>query len=193
MLLPDRDLISVPLSQAFMNVLLTILIRNRLFSIPKSLGLISILAYWPGRSRDWKCSICPTGRKCWNMWFPRSKTCMIYPYRLFAFTWIDYGKCAFCCWLGIDSRAMWIFALEGLGKLLNTIKIIQGRLNPELQIEGFLLTMYDPRLRLSKPGCRRGFRSIFSKWCFETIITRNIKLSGSPKFRKTGNSLRCRI
>jgi chromosome partitioning protein len=75
------------------------------------------------------------------------------------------------------------FALEGLGKLLNTIKIIQGRLNPDLQIEGFLLTMYDPRLRLSNQVVEE-VQKHFQQMVFETIITRNIKLSEAPSFGK---------
>ncbi|HPR31000.1 MAG TPA: AAA family ATPase [Prolixibacteraceae bacterium] len=71
------------------------------------------------------------------------------------------------------------FALEGLGKLLNTIKIIQSRLNPELQIEGFLLTMFDPRVNLSNQvvdEVKRHFQSMV----FETIIHRNIRLGEAP-------------
>jgi chromosome partitioning protein len=75
------------------------------------------------------------------------------------------------------------FALEGLGKLLNTIKIIQGRLNPELEIEGFVLTMYDPRLRLSNQVVEE-VKKHFQLMVFETIIQRNIKLSESPSFGK---------
>ncbi len=75
------------------------------------------------------------------------------------------------------------FALEGLGKLLNTIKIIQGRLNPDLEIEGFLLTMYDARLRLSNQVVEE-VRKHFQQMVFETIIQRNIKLSESPGFGK---------
>jgi chromosome partitioning protein len=75
------------------------------------------------------------------------------------------------------------FALEGLGKLLNTIKIIQGRLNPELQIEGFLLTMYDPRLRLSNQVVEE-VQKHFQQMVFETIIPRNVKLSEAPSFGK---------
>ncbi|MCG8388032.1 MAG: AAA family ATPase [Cytophagales bacterium] len=73
------------------------------------------------------------------------------------------------------------FALEGLGKLLNTIKIIQSRLNTYLEIEGILLTMYDVRLRLSNQvveEVKKHFKSIM----FNTIIPRNIKLSESPSF-----------
>ncbi|HUS87570.1 MAG TPA: AAA family ATPase [Bacteroidales bacterium] len=73
------------------------------------------------------------------------------------------------------------FALEGLGKLLNTIKIIQGNLNKELIIEGFLLTMYDSRLRLSNQVVDE-VRRHFQQMVFETIIQRNIKLSEAPSF-----------
>lgn len=73
------------------------------------------------------------------------------------------------------------FALEGLGKLLNTIKIIQTRLNPELKIEGFLLTMYDARLRLSNQVVGE-VKKHFQQMVFETIIQRNIKLSEAPSY-----------
>jgi chromosome partitioning protein len=73
------------------------------------------------------------------------------------------------------------FALEGLGKLLNTIKIIQTRLNPKLEIEGILLTMYDVRLNLSNQVVDE-VKTHFSKMVFDTIIPRNIKLSESPSF-----------
>ncbi|MBK8806489.1 MAG: ParA family protein [Bacteroidales bacterium] len=75
------------------------------------------------------------------------------------------------------------FALEGLGKLLNTIKIIQTRLNPELAIEGFLLTMYDPRLRLANQVVDE-VKVHFEKMVFETIVQRNIKLSEAPSHGK---------
>jgi chromosome partitioning protein len=75
------------------------------------------------------------------------------------------------------------FALEGLGKLLNTIKIIQTRLNPELQIEGFLLTMYDARLRLSNQVVDE-VKKHFQQMVFNTIIQRNIKLSEAPSYGK---------
>lgn len=75
------------------------------------------------------------------------------------------------------------FALEGLGKLLNTIKIIQSRLNPELEIEGFVLTMYDSRLRLSNQVVEE-VRRHFQQMVFETIIQRNIKISEAPSFGK---------
>lgn len=75
------------------------------------------------------------------------------------------------------------FALEGLGKLLNTIKIIQSKLNPELEIEGFVLTMYDARLRLSNQVVDE-VRKHFQQMVFETIVQRNIKLSEAPSFGK---------
>lgn len=73
------------------------------------------------------------------------------------------------------------FALEGLGKLLNTIKIIQTRLNPDLQIEGFLLTMYDSRLNLSNQVLEE-VKTHFGDMVFETLISRNIKLSEAPSY-----------
>ncbi|HKI90044.1 MAG TPA: AAA family ATPase [Draconibacterium sp.] len=75
------------------------------------------------------------------------------------------------------------FALEGLGKLLNTIKIIQNRLNPELEIEGFLLTMYDSRLNLSNQVYEEVKRH-FHEMVFETVIQRNVKLSEAPSYGK---------
>jgi len=73
------------------------------------------------------------------------------------------------------------FALEGLGKLLNTIKIIQSRLNPDLEIEGILLTMYDARLNLSNQVVE-DVKGHFQNLVFESLIPRNIKLSESPSF-----------
>ncbi len=73
------------------------------------------------------------------------------------------------------------FALEGLGKLLNTIKIIQTRLNTKLEIEGILLTMYDVRLNLSNQVVDE-VKQHFNKMVFNTLIPRNIKLSESPSF-----------
>ena len=75
------------------------------------------------------------------------------------------------------------FALEGLGKLLNTIKSIQKVHNKELDIEGILLTMYDSRLRLSNQVVEE-VRKHFGKIVFETIIQRNIKLGEAPGFGK---------
>lgn len=73
------------------------------------------------------------------------------------------------------------FALEGLGKLLNTIKIVQSRLNPRLQIEGILLTMYDVRLRLSNQVVEE-VKTHFEDMVFDTIIQRNTRLSEAPSF-----------
>lgn len=75
------------------------------------------------------------------------------------------------------------FALEGLGKLLNTIKIVQGNLNPELEIEGILLTMYDMRLRLSNQVVD-DVKMHFQQLVFDTIIHRNIRISEAPGFGK---------
>lgn len=73
------------------------------------------------------------------------------------------------------------FALEGLGKLLNTIKIVQSRLNTALEIEGILLTMYDVRLRLSNQVVEE-VRTHFEDMVFDTIIQRNTRLSEAPSF-----------
>lgn len=75
------------------------------------------------------------------------------------------------------------FALEGLGKLLNTIKIVQSRLNENLEIEGILLTMYDTRLRLSNQVATEVKRH-FQELVFDTIIHRNTKLGEAPSFGK---------
>ena len=75
------------------------------------------------------------------------------------------------------------FALEGISKLLNTIKIIKSKLNPALEIEGFLLTMYDSRLRLANQiyeEVRRAFRELV----FTTVIQRNVKLSEASSYGK---------
>ena len=73
------------------------------------------------------------------------------------------------------------FALEGLGKLLNTIKNVQKIHNPDLDIEGLLLTMYDSRLRLSNQVVEE-VNSHFPEMVFETIISRNVRLSEAPSF-----------
>ncbi len=73
------------------------------------------------------------------------------------------------------------FALEGISKLLNTIRIIKTKLNPSLDIEGFLLTMYDSRLRLSNQIYEE-IRKHFQELVFETIISRNVKLSEAPSY-----------
>jgi chromosome partitioning protein len=73
------------------------------------------------------------------------------------------------------------FALEGLGKLLNTIKIIQNKLHPDLEIEGFLLTMFDSRLNLSNQVMEE-VKKHFQEMVFESVISRNIKLSEAPSY-----------
>ncbi len=73
------------------------------------------------------------------------------------------------------------FALEGLGKLLNTIKSVQKIHNPDLEIEGLLLTMFDSRLRLSNQVVDE-VRKHFSSMVFETIVHRNIRLSEAPSY-----------
>ena len=73
------------------------------------------------------------------------------------------------------------FALEGLGKLLNTIKIVQSKLNDKLTIEGILLSMYDVRLRLSNQVVEE-VQMHFKSLVFNTIIPRNVKLSEAPSF-----------
>ncbi len=75
------------------------------------------------------------------------------------------------------------FALEGLGKLLNTIKIVQSRLNTSLEIEGILMTMYDGRLRLCNQIVNE-VRRHFEEMVFETLIHRNSKLSEAPSVGK---------
>jgi len=71
------------------------------------------------------------------------------------------------------------FALEGISKLLNTIRIIKSRLNPALQIEGFLLTMYDARLRLANQIYEE-LKGHFAEMVFDTVIPLNIRLSEAP-------------
>lgn len=75
------------------------------------------------------------------------------------------------------------FALEGLGKLLNTIKIVQSHLNPQLEIEGILMTMYDGRLRLSNQVVNEVKRH-FDDMVFSTLIHRNTRLGEAPSFGK---------
>ncbi|HIU54518.1 MAG TPA: ParA family protein [Candidatus Gallibacteroides avistercoris] len=71
------------------------------------------------------------------------------------------------------------FALEGISKLLNTIKIVRSKLNPSLEIEGFLLTMYDSRLRLANQIYEE-LKKYFNDLVFTTVIQRNIRLSEAP-------------
>jgi len=75
------------------------------------------------------------------------------------------------------------FALEGLGKLLNTIKIVQTRINANLKIEGILMTMYDGRLRLSNQVVEE-IKNHFSDLVFDTILHRNTRLGEAPSFGK---------
>lgn len=75
------------------------------------------------------------------------------------------------------------YALEGLGQLLNTIRLVQKNLNPNLEIEGVLLTMYDGRLNLSKQVAEE-VRSFFEDKIFQTVIHRNVRLSEAPSFGK---------
>lgn len=75
------------------------------------------------------------------------------------------------------------FALEGLGQLLNTIKIVRQHLNPELDIEGVLLTMYDTRTRLSNQVAEE-VKRYFDDRVFKTVISRNIRLAEAPSFGK---------
>ena len=73
------------------------------------------------------------------------------------------------------------FALEGISKLLNTIRIIKSKLNPKLEIEGFLLTMYDARLRLANQIYEE-VKNHFQDLVFTTVIQRNVKISESQSF-----------
>jgi chromosome partitioning protein len=73
------------------------------------------------------------------------------------------------------------FALEGLGQLLNTINIVKKRLNPSLEIEGVLLTMFDARLRLSHQVANE-VRNYFGDKVYKTVISRNVKLSEAPSY-----------
>ena len=73
------------------------------------------------------------------------------------------------------------YALEGISKLLNTIKIVKSKLNPNLEIEGFLLTMYDPRTRLNNQVVEE-VQKHFGDMVFKTIIQRNVKLGEAPSF-----------
>ena len=75
------------------------------------------------------------------------------------------------------------FALEGLSQLLNTIKLVQDNFNPTLSIEGFLITMYDVRLRLSNQVVEEVHKH-FETMIFETIIQRNVKLAEAPSYGK---------
>jgi len=73
------------------------------------------------------------------------------------------------------------FALEGLTQLLNTIRLVQKRLNPALEMEGLVLTMFDPRLNLARQ-VREEVRKFFPQHTFETIVHRNVRLAEAPSF-----------
>jgi len=75
------------------------------------------------------------------------------------------------------------YALEGLGQLMNTVKLVQEHLNTELKIEGVLLTMFDGRLNLSKQVSEE-VRKYFSDKVYDTVISRNVRLSEAPSFGK---------
>ena len=75
------------------------------------------------------------------------------------------------------------YALEGLGQLLNTFRLVQKNLNPKLEIEGVLLTMYDSRLNLSSQVADE-VRGFFKEKIFDTVIHRNVRLSEAPSFGK---------
>ena len=75
------------------------------------------------------------------------------------------------------------YALEGLGQLLTTLRLVQRELNPELEVEGVLLTMFDTRLNLSKQVADEA-RSYFGEKVFQTVINRNVRLSEAPSFGK---------
>jgi len=75
------------------------------------------------------------------------------------------------------------YALEGLGQLLTTLRLVQKELNPELKVEGVLLTMFDKRLNLSKQVAEEA-RSYFGKTVYKSIIMRNVRLSEAPSFGK---------
>jgi chromosome partitioning protein len=75
------------------------------------------------------------------------------------------------------------FALEGLGQLMNTINLVKENLNPSLEVEGVLLTMYDGRLNLSRQVSEE-VRKHFDERVYETVISRNVRLSEAPSFGK---------
>ena len=75
------------------------------------------------------------------------------------------------------------YALEGLTQLLKTIELIRTNLNPDLEIEGALLTMYDSRLNLSKQVAEE-IRKHFNNKVYQTVINRNVRLSEAPSFGK---------
>jgi len=88
-----------------------------------------------------------------------------------------------CCDTVIIPIQCEYYALEGLGQLLNTIRLVQKNLNPNLEIEGVLLTMFDGRLNLSKQVADE-VRGYFEDKIFKTVIHRNVRLSEAPSFGK---------
>ena len=88
-----------------------------------------------------------------------------------------------CCDTVIIPIQCEYYALEGLGQLLNTIRLVQKNLNPNLEIEGVLLTMFDGRLNLSKQVADE-MRGYFEEKIFKTVIQRNVRLSEAPSFGK---------
>ncbi len=88
-----------------------------------------------------------------------------------------------CCDTVIIPIQCEYYALEGLGQLLNTIRLVQKNLNPNLEIEGVLLTMFDGRLNLSKQVADE-VRGYFEDKIFNTVIQRNVRLSEAPSFGK---------
>jgi chromosome partitioning protein len=75
------------------------------------------------------------------------------------------------------------YALEGLSKLLNTIRVVQQNMNPDLAIEGVLLTMHDPRLNLSRQVAAEA-KEYFGHQVYRTVIPRNVRLAEAPSFGK---------
>ncbi|NLM97137.1 MAG: ParA family protein, partial [Halanaerobiaceae bacterium] len=78
------------------------------------------------------------------------------------------------------------YALEGLGQLINTIKLVKNNLNPDLEIQGVLLTMYDARTNLSQQVIEEVI-NYFNDKVYKTIIPRNVRLSEAPSFGKPIN------
>ena len=80
-----------------------------------------------------------------------------------------------------EERYQRVFALEGLGQLLNSIRLVQRNLNPELRIEGILLTMYDGRLNLARQVAEEA-RRYFGDRVYRAMIPRNVRLGEAPSF-----------
>ena len=91
------------------------------------------------------------------------------------------GQRACCCGQAVDTNSMRVYALEGVTKLLDSMKRVKTRLNPTLDIFGVLLTMYDGRTTLSRQVVEE-VRSYFGKTVFTTLIPRTVKLSEAPSF-----------